>query len=244
MLKPDDRAGVTLGCWIVLSLPNAAVGQTVQRVPVATTPHFAIYSDFEANLNDALIAAGLARKKSEPELFHSGGEASCFDKLAPSARVAWDGAVDYYAQVISPFEWKARQEFLLRMQLVGFDSESQAAGDTEFVEIARGFRTVATQAYRVCRWAAQDESNRRWIEELRPRLAADEQRTAARVEQLYQKRWERLPILVDVVETVDWSGANTSWADSGQGDILISSTRPTGARTSREGDLSPRPRPA
>jgi hypothetical protein len=79
-------------------------------------------------------------------------------------------------------------------------------------------------AYRACRWTVQDESNRRWIDELKPRLAADEQRTAARVEQLYQKRWERLPILVDVVETVDWSGANTSWSESGQGDILISST--------------------
>jgi hypothetical protein len=26
---------------------------------------------------------------------------------------------------------------------------------------------------------------------------------------------------VDVVETVNWSGADTSWSDSGQGDILI-----------------------
>jgi hypothetical protein len=31
-----------------------------------------------------------------------------------------------------------------------------------------------------------------------------------------------LPILVDVVETVNWSGATTSWSDAGQGDILIS----------------------
>jgi hypothetical protein len=38
-----------------------------------------------------------------------------------------------------------------------------------------------------------------------------------------------LPILVDVVETVDWSGANSSWSDSGQGDILISSSTPGAA---------------
>jgi hypothetical protein len=51
--------------------------------------------------------------------------------------------------------------------------------------------------------------------------AADEQKVAARLEQLYKKRWAILPILVDVVETVDWAGANTSWSDSGQGNVLI-----------------------
>jgi hypothetical protein len=219
-----SSAAVTLGCGILFSLPGVCLGQTAQRTPVVTTPHFAIYSAFETNLNDALIAAGLARKKNKPELFHSGHEASCFDKLAPSARAGWDGAVDYYARIVSPFEWSARPQFLLRMQLAGFDSERQGAADAEFAEIARSFRASATPAYRGCRWAAQDASNRRWIEELKPLLAADEQRTAYRVEQLYQKRWERLPILVDAVETVDWSGANTSWSDSGQGDILISST--------------------
>ncbi len=87
---------------------------------------------------------------------------------------------------------------------------------------------MATRAYRACRWPAQDEKNRHWIDDLKPRLAADEQRIADRIEQLYQKRWKRLPILVDVVETVNWSGANTAWSDSGQGDVLISNS-PQGA---------------
>ncbi len=215
-------SAVTLGFGILLLLPGVSLAETAQRTAVLTTPHFAIYSDFDTNLNDALIAAGLARKNIKPELFHSGAEASCLDKLPPSARAAWDGAVDYYAKIISPVEWNARQQFLLRMQLVGFDAEWQEPGATEFVEIARSFRAVATPAYKACRWAAQDESNRQWIEELKPRLAADEERTASRVQQLYEKRWASLPILVDVVETVNWSGANTSWSDSGQGDILIS----------------------
>ena len=223
-MKKHSITSVALGCWILIALPNISIGETVQRTPVITTRHFAIYSDFDTNLNDALIAAGLARKKSKPELFHSGDGTSCFDKLPSSERAAWDGAVDYYAQIISPFEWSARQQFLIRMQLVGFETELREAQDTEFVEIARSFRAAAAPAYRACRWIAQDESNRRWIEELKPRLDADEQKTVSRIEQLYEKRLESLPILVDVVETVDWSGANTSWSDSGQGDILISSS--------------------
>ncbi|MGB7623737.1 MAG: hypothetical protein WBN92_15435 [Terriglobia bacterium] len=224
-MRTTSSAAVTLGCGILLSLVNVSLGQTAQRTPLLTTPHFAIYSDFDTNLNDALIAAGLARRSNKAELFHSGAEASCFDKLPPSARAAWDGAVDYYTKIISPAGWDARQQFLLRMQLVGFEAEWRAAaGATEFVEIARSFRAVATPAYKACRWTAQDENNRRWIDDQKPRLAADEPRIAARIEQLYQKKWKSLPILVDVVETVNWSGANTSWSNSGQGDILISNS--------------------
>jgi len=53
-------------------------------------------------------------------------------------------------------------------------------------------------------------------------LGQTAQQTASRVEQLYQKRCKSVPILVDVVEAVNWGGANTSWSDAGQGDILIS----------------------
>ena len=227
-MKSPASARLTLGCWILLSLLHPSPGQAAQRSPVVTTPHFAIYSDFDTNLNDALINAGLARKDGKPELFHSGAETACFEKLPPSQRAAWDGAVDYYAKIISPVDWSARQQYLIRMQLVGFDAEWQSVGGADFVGIARSFRDVATPAYKACRWTAQDEKNRRWIAELQPRLAADEERTASRIEQLYQKQWKALPILVDVVETVDWSGANTSWSNSGQGDVLISSS-PQGA---------------
>ncbi len=219
-------AGVLLAVGIVLSLSGsgAAGAQPGQRVPVLATPHFALYSDFETNLNDALVNSGLARKDKKPELFHSGAEAPCFEKLAPSQRAAWDGAVDYYSKIISPAAWDARQQVLIRLDLVGFEAELKASNGTEFAELARGFRSVAAPAYRACRWPAQDEKNRRWIAEIEPRLAADEARLAARIEQLYQAKWKTLPILVDLVETVDWSGANSSWSDAGQGDLLISST--------------------
>lgn len=220
---------VAVAAWSLFALPAVCLGQAAQRVPVATTPHFVFYSDFATNLNDALIAAGLARSKGGDELFHSGAEKSCFDALRPSERAAWNAAVDYYRQVISPVGWNARQQYLIRMQLVGFETEWPTdPGAAEFVGLAESFRAAAAPAYRACRWTAQDEKNRRWIGELKPRLDADEKTLAPRLEGLYQKRWEALPILVDVVETVDWSGANTSWSDRGQGDVLISSS-PAGA---------------
>jgi hypothetical protein len=229
MVKGASRVSVIVGCGVLLALPSASPSQTPSRTPVLTTPRFAIYSDFDTNLNDALIAAGLARHDKKPELFHSGVEETCFEKLSPSARAGWDRAVDYFAEVISPAGWDARQQVVLRWQLVGFDADWRAIeGAAELVEIAGGFRAAATPAYTACRWTAQDAANRRWIDDLKPALAVDEDRVASRLEQLYRKKWKSLPILVDVVETVNWSGANTAWSDAGQGDVLISNS-PLGA---------------
>jgi hypothetical protein len=117
---------------VLLFFLNAGSAQTSQRTPVLTTPHYSIYSDFETNLNDVLITTGLARKNDKPELFHEGDEKECFEKLPPSARAGWDGAVDYYAKIISPVEWNARQQFLIRLQLVGFESGRQDDRADEF----------------------------------------------------------------------------------------------------------------
>ena len=209
-------------------LPAAAdevAAPAAPRTPILAKPHMVFFSDFATNLNDALIAAGLAREKSQPELFSAGEEKACLDALAPSRRAGWEAAVGWYAEVVSPAGWMARPQFLLRMELVGFDSEWQEDERArEFVGIARGLRAAADPAYRACRWPAQDQANRRWIAELEPRLAVHEAVLAERIQALYRKRWPKLPLLVDVVETVDWSGANSSWSDEGQGDILVSRT--------------------
>ena len=215
-------AAAILGCGLLLSAASAGPARETERTPVATTSRFAMYSDFDTNLNDALIAVGVARRFRRPELFRSGDDAACFDKLPLSARAAWEGAADYYAKVISPAEWSDRQQHLLRVQLAGFDDEWRDAEARQFVEIARSFRAAATPAYEACRWAAQDEKNRRWIEDLKTRLASDEKKIEARVEQLYQKRWKGGPIPVDVVETVNWAGANSILRGPAGGHLLVS----------------------
>jgi hypothetical protein len=212
---------IVLGC---ASHQASSVGrpQTSARTPVAATPRFAFYSDFETNLNDALIAAGVAQKAGEPELFRSGGEAECFGKLPETTRAGWDRAVAYYADSISPAAWSDRAQYLLRLQLVGFDEELTDSADRAYVGRVRAIRAAAAAGYTACRWPAQDEKNRRWIAEARSQLAVDEEKVASRLEQLYQQQWTGLPLLVDVVETVDWSGANTIFRIRGGGHLLIS----------------------
>ena len=213
------------GCRLllgVLILTAVCAAQAPPRTPTAQSALFAFYSDPDFNLNDALITAGDARVKHKAELFHSGPETACFDKLDLSVRAAWDSAVDYYGKVISSAGSNSWQRYSVRVHLLGRDQDLKDARSQRLVELTDKFRTAARPAYQACRWAAQDQKNHEWVEALKPRLLANEQAIIRRLEQLYQKTWAP-PIPVDVVATVDWSGANTILDDNpGAGHILIS----------------------
>ena len=88
--------------------------------------------------------------------------------------------------------------------------------------ICRGFRQAAAPAYEACRWPARDAENREWIANVIPQLETHEEAIAARLAQLYRIPLGGLPIRVDVMETVNWSGATTILFDAGGGHIQIS----------------------
>jgi hypothetical protein len=214
-----------LGVTAVLLAPSAPA----PRTPVLATPHFAFFSDFDTNLNDALIEAGVARTAKRAMLFEAGGEAACFAALPVEVRAAWARALDYYAEIVSPGGFGRRPQYLIRLRLAGLDDEVETDADRQLVAIAAAFRAAAAPAYRACRWPAQDEKNRHWIAAVQPRLQAHEAAIASRLERLYGKTWGREPIGVDIVETVDWSGANTYIRDPAGGHLLIASSNPESA---------------
>lgn len=207
---------------VFLIAAGAVQGQAHNLAPVATTTHFAFYSDFATNLNDALVAAGTARKFGRPELFYSGAEASCFERQRSSAQVAWNQAVEYYSKIISPAAFNDKRQYLLRAHLAAFEQQSDDAMDVQFIGIANSFMAAARPAYEACRWIVQDAKNRRWIEGLTVQLATHDLEIARRLESLYRTSWQGLPIRTDIVETVSWSGANTVFLDPAGGHILIS----------------------
>lgn len=204
---------------IILSFVSRAHGDP-GGTAVAVTPHFVFHSDFETNLNDALIVAGKARKRESPELFRSGDDASCFSELPPSARAGWNLAVDWYAEILASSDWSDRPQALIRYALAGLEGRDDDRA-RRFVTVARGFMMAAAPAYEVCHWARRDAENRGWIEDLAPRLEAHAAAIAPRLETLYATPWHGLPIRVDVVANAPSLGANTWILDPG-GHILIS----------------------
>ena len=191
------------------------------REPVATTEQFAFYSDFETNVNDALIAAGVARKSGRTELFSAGDEQACFEALAPSSQTGWNLAVDFYAEIISPHQFNDRQQSRIRLSLAGIEEEDARALD--FLDQAANFRRAASPAYKACRWTAQDAANRLWIDNVTSQMLRHEPEISARLAKLYQQTWPDQHMDVDVVATVSWAGANSYFPDNSAGHILISS---------------------
>ena len=209
---------------VALGMSGVAVAgaQGPERAAVVTTGHFAFYDDRATNLNDALIQAGTARRAGKPELFQTGSDSTCFSRLPPSVRTAWNKAVDYYAEVISPADWNARQQYLLRVDLAGFPEELKDTSARQFTAIARAFREASGPAYQACRWEAQSAQNRQAIDELRALLARHEEKITNRLERLYLNRWNG-PVRADMVETAGWSGANSIGVTRGGAHILVSS---------------------
>ena len=220
------RAAGSVLVTILCIAPAAA--DSPAREPVAVTEHFAFFSDFETNLNDRLIAAGRARRQGDPESFHSGPESACLDQLPPSQRRAWNLAVDYYAESVSPKKFVDGEQFLLRLDLADMVADDEwEPEEWPLVRIARGFRQAAAPAYETCRWQHQDQENRRWIEAITALLATHEEMLAGRLSEVYQTPWRGLPIPVDVVETVSWAGANTFLLrPPGSCHVLVSSSNP------------------
>jgi hypothetical protein len=219
------RCGILVAV-AALAVPAVSSAQPAQSRAVATTPHFAFFSDLAANLNDALIAAGRARRAKSQELFTTGPEKACFDSLTAAERAAWARAVDYFAEIVAPAAVNAREQILFRIELMA-GSEWATGADRKFMAIGRNMRAAAMPAYERCRWPAQDASNRRWIEHAIALLNVHERVLGERLPEIYGARWLRLPYRIDIVDTVSPLGANAQVFVPAGPHILIPSSAVT-----------------
>jgi hypothetical protein len=210
----------------LLAFPAHGFAQPKQSRAVATTPHFVFFSDLTVNLNDALIAAGRARRAKSQELFGTGAEKECFDRLTAAERAGWARAVDYFAEIVTPFDVNAREQVVFRIELMAGD-EWATGDDRTFMAIARSMRAAAMPAYERCRWPAQDAINRRWIEQAIALLNVHERELGDRLPEIYGTRWYPLPYRIDVVDAVSPLGANAQLFVPAGPHIMIPSSAAT-----------------
>jgi hypothetical protein len=100
----------------------------------------------------------------------------------------------------------------------------QDASNRQFLESSAAVRNLATPAYRQCRWPAQDAVNRRWIDGVKPLLAAHETTLGQDLPALFKVPWAGLPFRVDVVEAALPAGADSASPGFPTLHILVSST--------------------
>jgi hypothetical protein len=191
---------------------------------VLTTQHFAFYSDFAVNVNDALVVEFIASRDGRPGLFATGAEKACFDALPDSDRAGWARATEYYrANRATP-----QQLLLLRLELGGLVQRELLPEGTnrQVLEAFATARADAAAAYRQCRWPSQDATNRAWIGSLQPLLAAHETALGAELPRVFQASWNFLPFRVDVMRRGNPNGGNMSSDIDGRPHIVVSSEHP------------------
>jgi hypothetical protein len=219
-------AAAAVAACIASSRPAAA--EVIPSAPVATTRHFAFYSDFASNLHDSLRTASFARHDSGPELFTSGAEKACFDALPFPVRAGWMRAVDYYFDTEKPDQGSDRPSLVTRLQLAGVIDVNGLSNPAEkqLILVETAMRSAAAPAYAACRWPAQDARNRQWIDSLTKLLTVHEAALGDRLEQLFGAKWAGLPFRVDVVDRANRTGATTLNVNPPSAHILVSSADP------------------
>jgi hypothetical protein len=200
----------------------AATEQPTGSAAALTTTQFAFFSDLATNVNDALIAAAIARRAQQPDPFAGGADKACFDRLPSADREGWTRAVDaYVAGTSTNF-----QRVLRRLELAGLVRRDGLSDATtrQFLDEAAALRDAATPAYRQCRWQAQDARNRRWINGVAALLAVHEAALRQQLPELFKTPWAGLPFRADVVDTAPPTGADSASPDFPTLHILVSSS--------------------
>jgi len=181
---------------------------------VAQSHTFVFHSDARANLHDFLLWNARAPAPIEPK-------PECLAGLPTEQRAAFERARDYYAKAFANGGGELIQ-LSMHWRLARF-------GDISITDPAQIAATIAEldpamPAYRACWWREHDARNRRWIADVLPLLAANEDALRLRLTKLYGRdmQW-RLP-----VDVVGYAGADGGSTVLNPHQVLVSSASSSG----------------
>lgn len=187
-------------------------------------PVFELHSGFWTNLHHTLYhEARLRNAAAAPEKNGKNTEPTL--KLAPEAKTAltaaeqktWDDAVVYYEANYAGKDLLFTTELIqLKNQLGDFEDCDELSGRTKKFCDA-GLPPKLTQVleaaagvYRAHFWPDHDRANRRWIMRVAPLVREQGVGLSERLADIYQARWPRAKIRVDVTAYANWAGAYTT----------------------------------
>jgi hypothetical protein len=174
--------------------------------------HHTLYHD--AKLKSAPTPTDIAGKSTGPTLKTTPGAKSA---LTPAEQRIWDDAVAYYAANYVSKDLLFSTELIeLKDQLGDFEDCDELSGrKRKFCDA--GLPPKLTQVleavapvYRVHLWPEHDRANRRWILRVAPLVREQGVGLSERLADIYQARWPRERIRVDVSGYANWAGAYTT----------------------------------
>ena len=187
-------------------------------------PVFELHSGFWINLHHTLYyEARLRKAAASPD--KTGKTSGPVLKTSPEAKPAftaaeqkaWEDAVSYYTANFVDKDLLFSGELVeLKNQLSDFEDCDELSGRTKKFCDA-GLPPKLTQAlesaapvYRLHLWPDHDRANRRWILRVAPLVIEQGVGLSERLADIYQTRWPRQKIRVDVAAYANWAGAYTT----------------------------------
>ncbi len=187
-------------------------------------PVFELHSGFWINLHHALYQEARERKeRSQKEKDArdsqkvSKSATSIKPALTPAEQKIWNDAVSFYAATYADKDLLFSTELAqLKDQLGDFEDCDELSGRVrKFCDaglpprLTQVLESVAP-VYRSRIWPEHDRANRNWITRVSPLVISQGVVIAERLAEIYQARWPRQRIRVDVTAYASWAGAYTT----------------------------------
>jgi hypothetical protein len=209
---------------LLLLLPLQAGARPQYGSTYGPLPVFELHSGFWVNLHHTLYHE--ARQRAAASAPDNTGKASGPSlKTAPEAKPAltaseqksWDEAITYYAANYTGKDLLFSTELIqLKDQLGDFEDCDELSGrKRKFCDAGMPAKLTqvlesAASIYRAHLWPEHDRANRRWILRVAPLVREQGVGLSERLADIYQTRWPREKIRVDVSAYGNWAGAYTT----------------------------------
>jgi hypothetical protein len=212
---------------ISAALPPCAEAQINETSVYGPLPVFEFHSGFWVNLHHTLYEEAKFRvpqgpqstdnsratSKSRPTLKTSNAKSA----LTPAEQRSWDEALNYYAaNYIDKDLLFTTELILIKNQLGDFDGCDELSGrkkktcdaglPANLTHVLEG----AAPVYRAHQWPAHDLANRRWVMRVAPLVREQGLGLSERLADIYQTKWPKDKIRVDVSAYANRAGAYTT----------------------------------
>jgi hypothetical protein len=215
------RAATLIALGALLAFAAAARAQSDSMF--GPLPVFEFHSGFWLNLHHTLYQQAKVRitpVEHQPGKYaHPAAEAAPLPvvTLTPAEQRAWNDAVNYYAANYATRDLLFSNDLiLLKNQLGDFEDCDELSGvkkkpcDAGLPPEITRILEAAGVVYRAHYWNAHDRANRNWIAGVAPLVRDQGVGLSERLASIYQTRWPKKKIRVDVSAYANWSGAYTT----------------------------------
>ena len=222
------REILTRHCLLLLAavlLPAASQAAAQIDTAYGPLPVFELHSGFWINLHHTLYQEARQRSDARTGLEATDKGASrgvtmmrgAKSPLTPIEQKAWDDAVAYYVAHYAVQDLLFSTELILLKNQIGDFEDCDELSGAKKKTCDAGLSAKLTQVldtaapvYRAHLWPEHDRANRRWIARVAPLVREQGVGLSERLADIYQTRWPKDKIRVDVSAYANWAGAYTT----------------------------------